>query len=100
MKSMEDSHILKSGVVSPIECLHYALNLPTSVVVTGIDSMDILHQAIQAAETFKPMTAKEVTQVLSRTAPLAASGQYEPFKTDNIFDATAMNPGWLDIPAA
>jgi predicted aldo/keto reductase-like oxidoreductase len=100
MKSMGDSHILKSGVVSPIECLHYALNLPTSVVITGIDSMDILHQAIQAAETFKPMTAEAVNQLLSRTAPLAVSGQYEPFKTDNIFDATAMNPDWLGVPAA
>lgn len=29
----------------PMECLHYALNLPTSVVITGIDSMAILDQA-------------------------------------------------------
>ena len=100
MKSMGDSYILKSGVVSPIECLHYALNLPTSVVITGIDSVEILNQAIQAAETFKPMTAEEVTKLLSRTAQVAASGQYEPFKTDNIFDATAMNPDWLGVPAA
>ena len=100
MKSMGDSHILKSGVVSAIECLHYALNLPTSVVITGIDSMEILDQAIQAAETFTPMTAEAVTQLLSRTASLAASGQYEPFKTDNVFDATAMHPDWLGVPAA
>jgi predicted aldo/keto reductase-like oxidoreductase len=100
MKSMGDSHILKSGVISPIECLHYALNLPTSVVITGIDSLEILEQAIQAAETFKPMTAEEVTQLLSRTFSIAASGQYEPFKTDSIFDATAMNPDWLGVPTA
>jgi aryl-alcohol dehydrogenase-like predicted oxidoreductase len=100
MKSMADSHILKSGVVSPIECLHYALNLPTSVVITGIDSMDILDQALRAADTFKPMTSEEVTELLSRTAQAAASGQYEPFKTDNVFDATAMNPDWLGVPAA
>ena len=98
MKAMGDSYILKSGVVSAIECLHYALNLPTSVVITGIDSMEILDQAIQAAETFNPMTAEEVTQLLSRTAPLAVAGQYEPFKTDNIFDATAMHPDWLGVP--
>ena len=100
MKSMGDGHILKSGVVSPIECLHYALNLPTSVVITGIDSMEILDQAVEAADTFKPMSVEEVTKLVSRTASLAATGQYERFKTDNVFDATAMNPDWLGVPAA
>jgi aryl-alcohol dehydrogenase-like predicted oxidoreductase len=99
MKSLGDGHILKSGVVSATECLHYALNLPTSVVITGIDSMDILEQAIAAADTFKPMTAAEVAALLSRTAEAAASGQYEPFKTDNMFDATAANPEWIGAPA-
>src|SRR5438270_4042285 len=42
MKSMGDHIILKSGVVQPMECLHYAMNLPTSVVITGIDSQEIL----------------------------------------------------------
>jgi aryl-alcohol dehydrogenase-like predicted oxidoreductase len=55
MKSMGDQIILKSGVVKPMECLHYALNLPTSVVITGIDSQEILQQAFEAAKTFKPM---------------------------------------------
>ncbi|MFE4106542.1 aldo/keto reductase [Almyronema epifaneia] len=100
MKSMGDGHILKSNVVKPIECLHYALNLPTSVVITGIDSMEILDQAIAAADTFKPMSAEEVTALLSRTAAVAANGRYEPFKTDNQFDATALNPEWLGVPAA
>ena len=100
MKSMADGHILKSHVVSAIECLHYALNLPTSVVITGIDSMEILDQAIQAAESFNPLSAEEVTELLSRTRAVADSGQYEPFKTDNVFDATAMNPEWLGVSAA
>ncbi|PSN15211.1 aldo/keto reductase [filamentous cyanobacterium CCT1] len=100
MKSMADGHILKSHVVSAIECLHYALNLPTSVVITGIDSMEILDQAIRAAESFNPLSAEEVTELLSRTRAVADSGQYEPFKTDNIFDATAMNPEWLGVSAA
>src|SRR5215467_13576273 len=42
MKSMANGIILKSGTVTAIECLHYALSLPTSVVITGIDSMEIL----------------------------------------------------------
>ena len=60
MKSMANGILLKSKRVTPIECLHYALNLPTSVVITGIDSMQVLDQAFEAARTFRPLSAKEV----------------------------------------
>ena len=100
MKALAAGHILKGGDVSPIECLHYALNLPTSVVITGIDSLKILDQAIQAIDTFKPMSSEEMSALLSRTTALAATGNYEPFKTDNLFDATAMHPEWLGMSAA
>ena len=95
MKSMGDKVILKSGVVSPIECLQYALNLPTSVVITGIESPQILDQAFEAMRTFKPMSASETSAVLAKTAQLAATGHYEPFKTSAHFDSTARNPEWL-----
>jgi aryl-alcohol dehydrogenase-like predicted oxidoreductase len=42
MKPMGDHIILESKTVSPVECLHYAMNLPTSVLITGCDSMRIL----------------------------------------------------------
>jgi aryl-alcohol dehydrogenase-like predicted oxidoreductase len=57
MKSMANGIILKSGTVTAIECLHYALGLPTSVVITGIESMERLEQAFEAARTFRPMDA-------------------------------------------
>src|SRR5207248_6674046 len=56
MKSMANGILLKSNVVTPIDCLHYALNLPTSVVITGIDSMTTLDQAFEAVQNFHPMT--------------------------------------------
>ncbi len=34
MKSMGHGNVLKSGRVTPLEYLHYAPNLPTSVVIT------------------------------------------------------------------
>ncbi len=95
MKSMGDQIILKSNTVTPIECLHYAMNLPTSTVITGIDSMKILDQAINAVRTFKPMSEEQVSDLLARTATAAAKGQYELFKTSNRFDSTAKNPKWL-----
>ncbi len=95
MKPLSSGFILRSGVVKPIECLHYALTLPTSTVITGCDSMKILDQAIEAVKTFKPMSREQIAELLSRTAQAAAHGQFEPFKTNSIFDGTAQNPKWL-----
>ena len=95
MKPMANGIILKSKTVSPIECLHYALNLPASVVITGVDSMEILDQACEAARTFRPLSDPELTALLSKTVKAAARGEFEPFKTSSIFDGTAQNPAWL-----
>ncbi len=95
MKSMGDKIILKSKTVQPVECLHYALNLPTSVVITGIDSTRILEQALQAARTFQPLSKDQVAALLAKTAQAAANGDYELFKTSQHFDSTAHHPEWL-----
>jgi predicted aldo/keto reductase-like oxidoreductase len=95
MKSMGDGVILKSKAVSPIECLHYALSLPTSVVITGIDKPEILDQAIEAAKTFQPMSREQVAQLLAKTKEVALAGKYELFKTSSHFDSTAKHPDWL-----
>jgi predicted aldo/keto reductase-like oxidoreductase len=95
MKSMGDGVVLKSNVVTPTECLRYALSLPVSVVITGIDSMDILDQAFTVARTFTPLTRQQITRLLAKTAPVASRGEYELFKTTSHFDSTAHNPEWL-----
>lgn len=95
MKSMANGILLRSNTVTPIECLHYALSLPTSVVITGIDSMEILDQTFEAVDTFHPLSDEEIDELLAKTAAAAADGKYEPFKTSSIFDSTAQNPEWL-----
>jgi predicted aldo/keto reductase-like oxidoreductase len=95
MKSLANGRILDSNTVSAIECLHYALHLPTSVVVTGCDSMAVLDQACEAARTFRPMEADEVAALLARTAGAATRGEFELFKTTSIYDGTAQHPEWL-----
>jgi len=87
--------ILQSNTVTPVECLHYAMNLPTSVVITGCDSLKILDQALKAARTFRPLGEKQVAAILAKTAPVAARGDFEPFKTTTGFDGTSHNPQWL-----
>ncbi len=95
MKPMGDHIILESKTATPVECLHYAMNLPTSVVITGCDSLLILQQAIQAARSFQPMNSSQVADLLARTAKAAEAGQYELYKTTHQFDGTVANPQWL-----
>lgn len=83
-----DGIALKSKAVEPLDCLHYALNLPTSVVITGIDKPEILEQAFQAAKTFKPIDAQQLSTLLAKTQPVAMNGRYELFKTSSHFDST------------
>ncbi len=97
-----DGIILKSGAVqNPIDCLHYAMNLPTNVVITGIDKPEILNQAFQAAKTFKKLNEQEFASLIGQTQQVAANGQYELFKVSAHFDGTARHPDWLggDDPA-
>jgi len=95
MKSMGDGLVLKSGAATPVECLRYALSLPTSVVITGIDSLKILRQALDLMHDFQPMTREEVASLLARTASVAAQGKFELFKTSSHFDSTAHHSEWL-----
>jgi aryl-alcohol dehydrogenase-like predicted oxidoreductase len=95
MKSMAAGILPRSGTVTARECLRYALSLPTSVVITGVDSLAILEQAVEVAGEFQPMDAAEIEALLARTAAAAADGRYEPFKTSSLFDGTAQNPAWL-----
>jgi len=99
MKPMADGHILKSGTVTAVECLHYALTLPTSVVITGCESMDRLDQALEAVQSFRPLTNDQVTKLLAKTESHAAGGKFEPFKITPSFDSTALHPEWLgEVP--
>jgi len=95
MKPMGDQIILESKTVTAVECLHYAMNLPTSVVITGCDSIQILNQALGAARNFRSMKSNEVVALLAKTAQAAQSGKYEPYKTTHNFDGTYQNPQWL-----
>lgn len=91
MKSLANGSALEAGV-SAIECIQYALSLPTSVVICGIDSQEILDQAFRAADTWKPMDQPEKEALLARTRAAALEGRLEAFKTTEKFDWTAQHP--------
>jgi predicted aldo/keto reductase-like oxidoreductase len=97
MKSMGDGHILKSKTVTPIECLHFALSLPTSVVITGVDSKVVLDQAFEAAKTFSNISPSDIAAILDKTSTASSNGKFEPFKTSAMFDSTAAHPEWMGL---
>lgn len=100
MKSLGAGKILEPKRVSAVECLHYTMNLPVSVVITGCESVGVLEQAIQAALTFQPLSPQDVNALLDRTRDLAQEGTYERFKTSSDHDTTAKHPEWMGASAS
>jgi aryl-alcohol dehydrogenase-like predicted oxidoreductase len=95
MKTLAAGGIVKNKFATATECLHYAMTLPTTTVITGMDSAAILDQGINAARTFKPLSKDQIVALLDRTRPMSADGKYEAFKTTANFDGTVKNPDWL-----
>jgi predicted aldo/keto reductase-like oxidoreductase len=95
MKPMADARIVRQGIASAEECLGYAMSLPVSVVVTGCDSVERVEQALRVARGFQPFAEDRVDALLARTAPAAAGGANELYKTTEQYDGTTQNPHWL-----
>jgi predicted aldo/keto reductase-like oxidoreductase len=93
------SRPFKDGSVTPVQCLQFAMSQPTSVVITGCDTLGILMQGIDAAYRWKPLSGTEIQAMLARTAPVASAGEWEKYKTSQTFDGTAQHPWWLETAA-
>jgi len=78
---------IKHGVITAEESLRYAMSLPgVTTTITGIDSLDVLHQNLQIAQNFTPMTESEMSALRDRCKPDAADGRYEVYKLSLRFD--------------
>jgi predicted aldo/keto reductase-like oxidoreductase len=95
MKPMAAGAIPQRNLATGVECLHYALSLPTSVVITGMSDQKLLDQAFEAVRTFQPLSQSQLSALLAKTRDAALSGKYETFKTTTQQDGTARNPQWM-----
>jgi predicted aldo/keto reductase-like oxidoreductase len=95
MKPLASGAIPQNNIASAIECLHYSLSLPTSVVINGCDSVERVDQALEAARTFKPLTQQQISALIAKTRDAALTGKFEQFKTGTRFDGTALHPEWM-----
>jgi uncharacterized protein len=72
---------LKKKVVSPADALRYAMSLPVTTTVCGVDSMKVLKQNLAVVSPFKPMTRPEMERLRHRLADVASDGRFERYKT-------------------
>src|SRR5437879_226496 len=87
MKSMGGTAwAVKNGVVKAEELLRYAMSLPVATTISGMDSLEVLHQNLRVVRGFKPITDNEMDALRARCAPTAADGRYEPYKVSLRYD--------------
>jgi uncharacterized protein len=77
---------LQKGLLTPDEALRYAMSLPVVTTITGMDKIDVLHQNLQIAQNFQPMTPEEMEALRQRCRPVAADGRFEHYKVSLQFD--------------
>jgi aryl-alcohol dehydrogenase-like predicted oxidoreductase len=88
MKSLCGSgDFVKKRVISVEDALRYAMSLPVTATVSGMDSMRVLEQNVRIATHFKPMSRAQMDRIRFRMAPFAADGRFELFKTTAMHDA-------------
>jgi aryl-alcohol dehydrogenase-like predicted oxidoreductase len=87
MKSLSGSgESVKQGVVSAQEALRYAMSLPVTTTVSGIDSLQVLRQNLSIVRNFQPMNPEEMQALRDRYARYAADGRFELYKTTAKYD--------------
>jgi aryl-alcohol dehydrogenase-like predicted oxidoreductase len=86
MKPMAFQNAPKTGAITSIECLHYAMSLPVSVTITGCETEERLRTALEAVATFKPLSPSEMQALRDRMRPFVNEGNSEPYKTTTNFD--------------
>jgi hypothetical protein len=77
---------LQKGLLTPDEALRYAMSLPVVTTITGMDKIDVLHQNLQIAQNFQPLTPEEMEALRQRCRPAAADGRFEHYKVSMQFD--------------
>jgi aryl-alcohol dehydrogenase-like predicted oxidoreductase len=89
MKSMGgNGQPILHGIVTPEEALRYAMSLPVATTISGVDSLEVLHQNLAIARSFKPMTDEEMEQLRNDCAAQAADGHLEMYKTTKKYDGS------------
>jgi predicted aldo/keto reductase-like oxidoreductase len=77
---------VQKGVLTGEEALRYAMSLPVTTTITGIDKGEALQQALKVAQGFTPMQASAMQALRDHCRKYAADGRFELYKLSLKFD--------------
>jgi aryl-alcohol dehydrogenase-like predicted oxidoreductase len=77
---------IQKGALTAEEALRYAMSLPVTTTITGIDKPEVLRQNLRLAQNFPPLTAAEMQALRDRCRQYAADGRFELYKVSLKFD--------------
>jgi aryl-alcohol dehydrogenase-like predicted oxidoreductase len=77
---------IQKGALSAEEALRYAMSLPVTTTISGMDNLEVLRQNLQIAQNFTPMKPEEMDALRKRCQEDAADGRFEPYKLSLKFD--------------
>jgi uncharacterized protein len=77
---------VKKGAITAEQALRYAMSLPVTVTITGMETMDRLQQNLKIAQGFQPLSEAEMQAIREQCKQPAGDGRYEPYKTSLRFD--------------
>lgn len=87
MKSLGGSgEFIREGAITPDQALRYAMSLPVTTTISGMESMEVLKQNLAIAKGFSPLSEQEMALVRNRCRLAAADGHLELFKTTTKYD--------------
>lgn len=87
MKSMGGSgEMIKWGGLTPSEALHYAMSLPVTTTISGMNSIETLNQNLEIVSNFSPLSESAMSQLRNRCSNEAGDGHMELFKTTTMYD--------------
>lgn len=74
------------------DCLRYVMSLPVSVVISGMDNLQMLKENVETARHFRPLADEEWSAILAKTVEPSQGGKYEWFKTEEGLGWTKAHP--------
>lgn len=88
MKSLGgEGQLITEAGLTPYQCRAYAMSLPTSTLVCGIQSLENLQQDLEIARSFEQMTADEMTALQDQVRDQSLDGRLEWFKSTQFYDS-------------
>lgn len=80
MKSAASGAIINEGIATIEESLRFAMSLPVSSLISGMNNMEHFRHNLEITRNFTPMSEEEMATLLEKTYPYAQGGKHEWYK--------------------